>query len=121
MGIFVSEENNNEYKNNEEYFSNTLSDIDIEIECPNGHRISDSIYYEGIVEKNDRQMGAEIHHVWKNEEITCPKCNEEMTVELGVWEYPEGMLNHADFDDSDKNISILNKKSISERVGIDIE
>jgi hypothetical protein len=65
-------------------FTEKLSELEVKIKCPNGHEFSDTIFYEGIVESSEREMGNELHHVWKNEEITCPTCGEELTVKLGV-------------------------------------
>lgn len=71
----------------------------MELKCGCGKKFSNYIYYNGIVASEEREMGDEIVHVW-NDSFSCPECKKELDVELTVWEYPEGMLNHADFSDS---------------------
>ena len=101
----------------EEIFSNSVPDLEIEAKCDCGHEFSESIFYEGIVSSDERAMGDELLHVWNNS-FKCPECNKEITVELSVWEYPEGLLNAADFSESD--CEVLNKEQISTKIRIDI-
>ena len=106
---------NEEY---EEEFSQSLSSLDVKIKCPKGHVSDQIIEYGGIVESSERAMGKELKHVWKND-FSCPTCDENFHIELAVWEYPEKMLNHANFENSD--CEILNKNQISFKIGVDIE
>ncbi len=94
-------------------------ELTVDLKCSKGHQFSETICYGGVVSSNKREMSTEYMHVWNNEDIRCPKCGEEITVELEVWEYPVGMLNFASFQNSD--CEVLNKKELSKIIGIDIE
>ena len=69
------------------------------IKCPSGHEIEkeiskDELYWE-IVEADEREMGTEFLHEAELP-IECEQCDEEFTVTLRIWEYPEGILNMQD-------------------------
>lgn len=103
----------------EDEFDKNCSKLDVEIKCSNGHKFTETIFYEGVVAVEERNMGKEITHTWKNEEIVCPECGEELTVQLDFWEYPEGWVNHASFDMSD--CKVLNQNEVFEKIGIKME
>ncbi len=49
-----------------------------------------------LVESHEREMGTENHYVFALD-LTC-ECNNEISFEYHVWEYPIGQLNHVDVD-----------------------
>lgn len=66
------------------------------IRCSSGHEIKkeiskDELDWE-IVEADEREMGTEFLHEAELP-IECEQCDEELTVTLRIWEYPEGILN----------------------------
>lgn len=69
------------------------------IKCTSGHEIekeiSKSELYWEIVEADEREMGTEFLHEAELS-IVCEQCDEELTVTLRIWEYPEGILNMQD-------------------------
>ena len=69
------------------------------IKCSSGHEIKkeiskDELDWE-IVEADEREMGTEFLHEAELP-IECEQCDEEFTVTLRIWEYPEGILNMQD-------------------------
>ncbi len=109
-----TDEEEQDYKDLEEYFNDSLFTLQPIVKCKCGNEFEDWIYYGGVVAKETREMGAESLHVWNNE-VECPACKEEETVEVQLWEYPWGTLNSTDFE---SNFKILNFKEISRKIGI---
>lgn len=69
----------------------------ITIKCQNGHIIVIDLEevtpgFE-VVETEEREMGVEKCYEAEITE-TCDTCEEDVTVNLSVWEYPEGVFNH---------------------------
>ena len=69
----------------------------ITIKCENGHVIVIDLEEVSpdfeVVETEEREMGVEKCYEAEFTE-TCDICEEEVTVKLSVWEYPEGVFNH---------------------------
>lgn len=105
----------------EDGFWDSCNQLDVKLKCPKGHKFSSVIAYGGVVAQEEREMSPEFMHVWNNE-VTCPICknNENLTVELAYWEYPVGCPNHATFD-NDSECEVLNKKEISDKIGLEIK
>ena len=103
-----------EYGDMEEEFRQTLSEFRATIECDCGHKFDTTIYYDGVVGGEERQMGAEKYHMWLNE-LDCLKCEETLRIECTVYEYPEGDISHVDCECM--NCKILNKNEIYTQIG----
>ena len=75
-----------------------LSDHNITVTCPNGHQnminIQDWEMDEPeVYQKSDSQRGNEICHRFHIDGVPCSgqNCNESISAEIEVWEYPVGM------------------------------
>lgn len=82
---------------------------DIKFRCECGgclEEIGASEFDFEIVEKDEREMGPEIHYSAKLERV-CPNCDEMFSIEIEIWEYPMGALNHVEVTAT--NGKILNK------------
>jgi hypothetical protein len=102
----------------EDEFTKKCSELGVALKCPCGHIFSQIISYEGVESTDQKQMGTERAHVWREETI-CPQCSKEMPIELQVYEYPEGILEVAFFYDTE--CAVLNKTELSKQIGIDID
>ena len=70
---------------------------DVEVECDCGHAITipaSELEWEGI-EVSERPMGAEWCYRGKAD-CECSNCNADISVEITVWEYPAGAIEHSD-------------------------
>ena len=103
-----------EYEDLEDYFNESLSEIEIKARCKCGHEFETWIPYWGVEAREERAMGPESTHYWSNE-MSCPKCGDSLEIGLNLWEYPMGAINNVDFE---SNCEILNKDEIYHKIGI---
>lgn len=103
------------FDNLEQEFTSTTGEIQVQVKCNKGHVFNNWIIYGGVVSSEVREMGNELMHVWNNS-FNCPVCDEELDIELTLWEYPFGTRNYADFDNN--NCEVINKKEIGLIIGI---
>lgn len=91
---------------------NFRDDIRFRCECDGSvENLGASDFCFEVVEKSERQMGPEIHYSSKLER-TCPNCDEIFSVEIEVWEYPEGALNDVEITPTHGKILNKNQKEI---------
>jgi len=112
----MHEEYEEEYRDLGEYFSDMLSSLKIKCKCQCGHEFEAWVEYDGVVAKEEREMGAELYHLWQNE-VKCQRCGEFLTIKIFLYEYPEGCLNYVDVE-SESGCEILNKDEIYSKLGI---
>ena len=104
-----------EYRDLEDELTHTHPEFKVSVKCDCGHVFDSKIYYGGVVAGEERQMGAEKAHVWNNE-MECTECGEGLTVECALYEYPEGTMNHVDFN-GNSNCTVLNESEIIKKLG----
>ncbi len=62
------------------------------VECNNCSELIEIYLEMECAESYDRQMGEEIEYSG-NIEASCPKCENEIQVDVSVFEYPIGVMN----------------------------
>ena len=73
--------------------------------CDKTHLFSAEEAFFDCIESAERGMGDEKHYEWTTS-LLCD-CGNDIEIEYGVWEYPEGGFNH-------KEININGCKAIQE-------
>lgn len=75
-----------------------INDIEVVVRCPRGHSNKFDIrdWECDVLEREERPMGAEIHHGLSLEGVLCthPGCGCEIDANIDIWEYPDGCENH---------------------------
>lgn len=79
-----------------------MSPTEIQIKCSNCEKYITIDLAENkpdweIVEADEREMGTERLHE-AIVPLICERCDEEITLTLHVWEYPEGFVNMQDIE-----------------------
>ena len=105
-----------EYRDLEECFSDKLPSLKVKCKCQCGHVFETWAEYEGVVAREEREMGPELYHLWQNE-VECQGCGEFLTIKIFLYEYPEGCLNYVDVE-SESDCEILNKDEIYKKLRI---
>jgi hypothetical protein len=92
----------------EQYFAEEPAKIYL-VKCEECGKESEvETVYQGVVEVEQRSMGAELTHVWHGD-TNCPSCKNYLQVEYTRWEYPEHWEN---FDELEPlGCSIVPEKS----------
>lgn len=86
----------------------SIPDDCIKTECPKCGKIvgfsNDDICWDWDTEIQDyRNMGAEFCHT-VTAVVECPECGEEHSIEINVYEYPQGVINYIELESDDLEI-----------------
>lgn len=104
-----------EYRDLEDELTHSVPDIELQVKCDCGNVFEYTVDYGGVVSSDERAMGPEKMHVWKSE-TTCSECDEDLTVEVALWEYPMLVKNYVDFSDC-YNCTVINKGDVFKKLG----